>query len=76
MFETLCMEAALPRQRWKELRISRPIRRAAKLPRVPVVVPDLDASGTIKPSADQPQSATLPDPVDDRIRRMIEAAYT
>lgn len=45
-------------------------------PDVPVVVPGSNTPNKAKPSAGHSQSAAQPDPVDDRIRRMIEAAYT
>lgn len=50
--------------------------RMADLPDVPVVAPDSSVSGDSMPAADRPQSATQPDPMEDRIRLMIEAAYT
>jgi hypothetical protein len=51
-------------------------RRAADLPDVPVVAPDAAASSEAGPAVDQSRSMPQPDSVDDRIRRMIEAAYT
>jgi hypothetical protein len=70
------MEAALPRQRKKDPRISRPTRRAAEPPQVPVVVPDTSTSTEAEPPPGRSQSTAQPDPLDDQIRRMIEAAYT
>lgn len=51
-------------------------RQAADLPDVPVVTPASIVSGDATPVSEQTQSVAAPDPVDERIRRMIEAAYT
>lgn len=55
---------------------NRRTQRTAELPQVPTVVPDSNTSNQAKPPQGQSQLAAQPDPVDDQIRRMIEAAYT
>ena len=54
----------------------RHIRRMADLPSVPVVASGSNTSGDTKPPLGHSRSESRPDPVDERIRRMIEAAYT
>jgi hypothetical protein len=55
---------------------NRRVRRSVEPPPVPVVVPDPAASGDAKPATDAAKAAAPPEPIDERIRRMIEAAYT
>jgi hypothetical protein len=51
-------------------------RGTAVLPDVPVFATDPGTPTVPEASADKSQSAAQPDSMDDRIRRMIEAAYT
>ena len=55
---------------------NRRIRRAAEPPPVPVVVPGSATSSGVKPTTEASKATARPDPVDERIRRMLEAAYT
>jgi hypothetical protein len=48
----------------------------ADVPDVPVVTPDSINSSADRRVEDHRQQALEAEPVDDRIRRMIEAAYT
>ena len=64
----------MPRQRKQEAHPNqRRKSRAVALPDVPVVVP---TSGDAKPTPETTQSPAQPNEADERIRRMIEAAYT
>lgn len=67
----------MPRARKKTSSQSkRRTQRTAEVPQVPVVVPDGNSLGSVEPSSKQAHAAAQPDPVDERVRRMVEAAYT
>jgi hypothetical protein len=51
-------------------------RRDAELPDVPVSAAGSSAPPVTEGASDKPNAAAQPDSMDDRIRRMIEAAYT
>ncbi|MGA3397810.1 MAG: hypothetical protein ABSC95_01220 [Acetobacteraceae bacterium] len=54
----------------------RRVRRTAEPPPVPVVVPDSSSSGVDQAPLEYVRTAAQPDPMDEQIKRMIEAAYT
>jgi hypothetical protein len=67
----------MPRARKKSSNAGkRRIRRVADLPSVPVVTSGSNTSGDTKPPLGHSRSGSRPDPVDQQIKRMIEAAYT
>ena len=51
-------------------------RHADALPEVPVLVPPTSKSDDAKIAQSKREGAPDPDAVDDKIRRMVEAAYT
>ena len=51
-------------------------RHADALPEVPVLVPPASKSDDAKIAQPQRQATPEPDAVDEKVRRMVEAAYT